>query len=160
MTISRLVLNLHGFEDRKRKVTVHVRGHARRNQSETRLDDTACEVSFTSEGIEHETARLTTQISLYSTLLTRAMDGLEVEISLKERGVVHGSDASTITAVTGSSCETASSYSTHNDQESAWFDGEESDIRESIGDRPQSEVEDDRPGVRRLSRGHGVWWVK
>lgn len=120
--ISRLVLNLHGFEDRKRKVAVNIRGHARfarPNASETRLDDTTCELSFASEGIEHETTRLTTQISLHSTLLTRAMDGLEADISQKEKGVVHGSsssDASTITAVTGSSCETASSYSTHNDQ--------------------------------------------
>ncbi|KAL5526964.1 hypothetical protein ACEPAF_8693 [Sanghuangporus sanghuang] len=155
--ISRLVLNLHGFEDRKREAVIHphrIPHHVDLHANGT-LDDMTCEISFTGEEISQDTTQLTTQISVYSIWHTRVMEGFGGDATVYEKNDFFSaspSDASTVID------ESTSSRSTHSDDESAWLDEDDDSQQSESSSIPRTG--NDLSGVKRFSDGHAVWWAE
>ncbi|OCB89322.1 hypothetical protein A7U60_g3523 [Sanghuangporus baumii] len=156
--ISRLVLNLHGFEDRKREAVIHphrIPHHVDLHANGTRLDDMTCETSFTGEEISQDATQLTTQISVYSIWHTRVMEGFGGDATVYEKNDFFSaspSDASTVID------ESTSSHSAHSDDEPAWLDEDDDSQQSEISSIPREG--NDLSGVKRFSDGHAVWWAE
>ncbi|KAL5485603.1 hypothetical protein ACEPAI_6644 [Sanghuangporus weigelae] len=156
--ISRLVLNLHGFEERKRKAVIHphkIPHHVDLHPNGTRLNDMSCEISFTGEEISQDTTQLTTQISVYSTLHTRVMEGFGGGATMYEKNDIFSaspSDANTIID------ESISSHSAYSGDEPAWLDEDDDSQQSESSSIPRAG--NDLSGVKRFSDGHAVWWAE
>ncbi|EJD06325.1 uncharacterized protein FOMMEDRAFT_16941 [Fomitiporia mediterranea MF3/22] len=160
---SRLILNLHGYEDKRHKtpnrechppLPLKFLSNIGTNSRSTHDDST----------MDDDMTQFTSQVSRYSTWFTHVVDDFDTDLAVTTHGVrVKALDPHSEANTTTTGSVSLSVYSAYNEgDESRWFDEEGLDYEntDDNADRYCTTCEnaDEINRVSRQSQGHNVWW--